>query len=75
MRTANPEYEGTSMMWSKSCPRCERGDVLFEEERDGFRVRCAQCGYSREVDSQYEASRVLQQGGLTRQMLLEQQAL
>ena len=63
------------MMWSKSCPRCERGDVLFEEERDGFRVRCAQCGYSREVDSQYEASRVLQQGGLTRQMLLEQQAL
>jgi len=63
------------MMWSKSCPRCERGDVLFEEERDGCRMRCAQCGYSREVDSHYEASRVLQQGGLTRQRLLEQQAL
>lgn len=63
------------MMWSKSCPRCERGDMLFEEERVGCRVRCAQCGYSREVDSRYEASRVLQQGELTRQRLLEQQAL
>ncbi len=50
MRTANPEYEGTNMMWSKSCPRCERGDVLFEEERDGFRVRCAQCGYTKDVE-------------------------
>ncbi len=63
------------MMWSKSCPRCERGDVLFEEECEGFRMRCAQCGYSREVDSHYEASRVLQQGELTRQMSVEQQAL
>ncbi len=63
------------MMWSKSCPRCERGDVLFEEEREGCRVRCAQCGYSREVDSRYEANRVVRQGGLIRQRLLEQQAL
>ncbi len=63
------------MMWSKSCPRCERGDVLFEEEREGCRVKCVQCGYSREVSSHHEASRVLQQGELTRQRLLEQQAL
>ena len=63
------------MMWFKSCPRCERGDVLFEEERDGCRVRCAQCGFSREVGSRYEASRVLQQGELTRQRSLEQQAV
>ncbi len=63
------------MMWSKSCPRCERGDVLFEEEREGCRVRCAQCGFSREVDSHYEASRVLHQGELARQRLLEQQAV
>ncbi len=63
------------MMWSKSCPRCERGDVLFEEERDGSRMRCAQCGYSREVDSHYEASQVLQKGELTKQRLAEQQAL
>ena len=63
------------MMWFKSCPRCERGDVIFEENRDGGRMRCAQCGFSREVDSRYEASQVLQQGELTRQMLLEQQAV
>ena len=63
------------MMWSKSCPRCERGDVLFEEERDGCRVRCAQCGYSREVDSPYQASQVLQQGKLAQQRLLEKQAV
>ena len=63
------------MMWSKSCPRCTRGDVFYEEGRDGFRVRCAQCGYSREVGSHYEASRVLQQGELAQQRLLEQQAV
>ena len=63
------------MMWFKSCPRCERGDVLFEEERDSCRVRCAQCGFSREVDSRYEASQVLKQGKLTGQRLLEQQAV
>ena len=63
------------MMWSKSCPRCERGDVFYEEEREGSRVRCAQCGYSREVGSHYEASQLLQQGKLTRQRLLEQQAV
>ena len=54
------------MMWSKSCPRCTRGDVFYEEEREGSRVRCAQCCYSREVDNHYEASRVLRQGELTR---------
>ena len=63
------------MMWFKSCPRCTKGDVLFEEEREGCRVRCAQCGFSREVDSRYEASQILQQGELTRQLLLEQQAV
>ena len=62
------------MMWLKSCPRCERGDVLFEEEREGGRVRCAQCGYSREVGSRHEASRVLQ-AGLPEQRLLQQQAV
>ena len=63
------------MMWPKSCPRCNRGDVLFEEEREVYRVRCAQCGFSREVDSHHEASRVLQQGELTQQMLLVRQAV
>ncbi len=62
------------MMWFKSCPRCTNGDVFFEEERYGYRVRCAQCGFSREVDSRYEASRVLQ-AGLLEQRLLEQQAV
>ena len=26
------------MMWLKACPRCARGDVLFEDEREGCRV-------------------------------------
>ena len=62
------------MMWFKSCPRCERGDVIFEEEREGCRVKCVQCGFSREVDSHYEASRVLQ-ARLPEQRLLEQLAV
>ena len=62
------------MMWFKACPRCERGDVLFEEEREGCRVKCVQCGFSREVDSRYEASRVLQARS-PEQRLLEQQAV
>ncbi len=62
------------MMGLKSCPRCERGDVLFEEEREGCRVRCVQCGFSRQVDSHYEASQVLQ-AGLPEQRSLEQQAV
>ena len=62
------------MMWLKSCPRCERGDVTFEQEPEGCRVRCVQCGFSREVDSHYDASQVLQ-AGLPEQRLLEQQAI
>ena len=48
--------------------------MLFEEEREGYRVRCAQCGFSREVDSQHEDSRVMQTG-LPEQRLLERQAV
>ena len=62
------------MMWFKSCPRCDRGDMLFEEEREGCRVKCVQCGFSREVDSRYEVNRVLQ-AGLPEQRVLEQQAV
>ena len=35
------------MMWFKSCSRCIKGDVFYEEERYGYRLKCAQCGFSR----------------------------
>lgn len=63
------------MIWFKSCPRCERGDVIFEEESEGCRIKCAQCDYSLEVDSRYEATLVLQQGELLIRQLLELAAI
>ncbi len=38
------------MVWLKSCPRCERGDLMLEAERDGWSVNCLQCGYTKDVE-------------------------
>ncbi len=38
------------MVWLKSCPGCERGDLMLEEERDGCKVKCLQCGYTTDVE-------------------------
>ena len=31
------------MIWFKSCPRCRRGDMTFDEDGDRF---CLQCGHA-----------------------------
>ena len=38
------------MVWLKSCPRCERGDLMLEAEREGWSINCLQCGYSKDVE-------------------------
>ena len=38
------------MVWLKSCPRCERGDLMLEAEREGWSINCLQCGYTRDVE-------------------------
>ncbi len=49
------------MVWFKSCPRCDKGDITFEQDRDGCRVKCVQCGYSKDTASQYQAARMLEE--------------
>ena len=43
-------------MWFKSCPRCQSGDIALEAERDGCRIRCVQCAFSRDFDNPYQAA-------------------
>ena len=38
------------MVWLKSCPRCVRGDLMLEAERDGWSINCLQCGYTKDVE-------------------------
>ena len=38
------------MVWLKSCPRCERGDLMLEAEREGWSISCLQCGYTKDVE-------------------------
>ena len=38
------------MVWLKSCPRCERGDLMLEAEREGWSINCLQCGYTKDVE-------------------------
>ena len=47
------------MVWFKSCPRCDKGDIMFEQDTDGCRIKCVQCGYSQATDSQYQANKML----------------
>ena len=57
------------MVWLNSCPRCDKGDITFEQDRNGCRVKCAQCGYSKDTDSQYQATKMLSES-LSRRFLL-----
>ena len=38
------------MVWLKSCPRCVRGDLMLEAEREGWSINCLQCGYTKDVE-------------------------
>lgn len=33
------------MMWLKSCPRCDRGDLKEDKDMYGQYVHCLQCGH------------------------------
>ena len=39
------------MVWFKSCPKCQTGDLLLARDRYGTHVHCVQCGYTKEVDA------------------------
>ncbi len=62
------------MVWFKSCPKCDNGDIMFEQDRDGCRVKCVQCGYSQDTDSQYQATKMLAES-LSRRFLLSSVAV
>ena len=32
-------------MWFKSCPRCEKGDIVEGQDKFGRHIQCLQCGY------------------------------
>jgi len=37
------------MFLFKACPRCRRGDLIIEQEKDGRIATCLQCGYFSEL--------------------------
>ncbi len=39
-----------AMLRLKSCPRC-RGDVVIDQDFDGWYEQCLQCGYQRYLES------------------------
>jgi hypothetical protein len=41
------------MMWLKSCPRCEKGDMYLDQDDSRH---CMQCGYVQASGRQTEAS-------------------
>ena len=48
------------MVWFKSCPRCEKGDLMLEDAGDSWCVRCIQCGYSKDVKHPAQAAMAVQ---------------
>ena len=57
------------MVWFKFCTRCDKGDVMFEQDTDGCRIKCVRCGYGKDTDSQYQATKMLADS-LSRRFLL-----
>lgn len=56
----NPRHEGKmSMIWLKSCPRCEMGDVIVDRDIYGWNVLCLQCGYMKDLKTPSEAEIIL----------------
>lgn len=37
------------MMWFKSCPRCRTGDMILEQDEYGYRAKCVQCSYAKDI--------------------------
>ena len=59
------------MVWLNSCPRCCRGDVILDNDRYGWHVRCVQCGYTKDVANPYRAGAALQQLTTQREVMAE----
>ena len=39
------------MIWFKSCPRCQRGDVILDRDIYSWYVQCLQCGYMKDLEN------------------------
>ena len=35
----------SELIWFKACPRCEQGDVVFNDDTYGAYRQCLQCGH------------------------------
>ena len=55
-------------MWYKSCPRCERGDIMLSKDEYGWHIQCVQCAFIKDMDDPREASDILRGMRLSRAM-------
>ena len=44
------------MIWFKSCPRCQTGDMIQERDAYGGYVQCLQCGYMKDAEADVQVS-------------------
>ena len=63
--------EGKTMVWLNSCPRCDRGDVILDNDQYGWLIRCVQCGYSKDIDNPHGADAALRQLTTQREVVAE----
>ena len=47
------------MMWFKSCPRCETGDVILQRDVYGWAFQCLHCGFMKDVSDAERTKSVL----------------
>ncbi|MFQ5933746.1 MAG: hypothetical protein ACE5KI_03805 [Dehalococcoidia bacterium] len=48
------------MVWFKSCPRCRIGDMILEQDEYGYRARCVQCSYAKDIADRHHSASDLQ---------------
>ena len=48
------------MMWFKSCPRCETGDLVLERDSYGWAFQCLHCGFMKDVPKPEHAKSILE---------------
>lgn len=63
--------EEKTMVWLNSCPRCDRGDVILDNDRYGWHIRCVQCGYAKDIDDPNRAGATLRQLTTQRAVMAE----
>ena len=55
------------MLWLKSCPRCQEGDVTLDRDMWGWNIMCLQCGYMKDVEDPNGATVLLRQHDAARE--------